>query len=52
VIATLRRRPPAPARHRGQLAAGLRRHWLMVALLSAGLVLRVLTQVAYRPALF
>jgi hypothetical protein len=28
-----------------------RRHWLLTALLSAGLVLRVLTQIAYRPAL-
>src|SRR5215472_13386529 len=30
----------------------LRRHWLAAALLAAGLVLRVLTQFAYRPALF
>jgi hypothetical protein len=30
----------------------LRRHWLAAALLVAGLVLRVLTQFAYRPALF
>jgi hypothetical protein len=52
VITTLRRRPPVPAQHLGQLAAVMRRHWLMVALLSAGLVLRVLAQVAYRPALF
>jgi len=28
-----------------------RRHWLVTALLLAGLVLRILTQVAYRPAL-
>jgi hypothetical protein len=28
-----------------------RRHWLLTALLAAGLVLRVLTQIAYRPAL-
>ena len=33
-------------------AAGLRRHWLAAALLTAGLVLRVLVQLAYRPALF
>ena len=33
-------------------AAGLRRHWLAAALLLAGLVLRVLVQLAYRPALF
>ncbi|HTZ92208.1 MAG TPA: hypothetical protein VMB74_07430 [Streptosporangiaceae bacterium] len=30
----------------------LRRHWLAAALLTAGLVLRVLAQLAYRPALF
>ena len=30
----------------------LRRHWLAAALLAAGLVLRLLTQFAYRPALF
>ena len=30
----------------------LRRHWLAAALLAAGLVLRVLAQFAYRPALF
>src|SRR5215470_1524694 len=29
-----------------------REHWLLTVLLAAGLVLRVLTQVAYRPALF
>jgi hypothetical protein len=52
VISTLRRHPPVPAQHRGALAAVLRRHWLMMALLSAGLVLRVLAQAAYRPALF
>jgi hypothetical protein len=33
-------------------AALLRRHWLAAALLAAGLVLRVLVQLAYRPALF
>ena len=33
-------------------AAGLRRHWLAAALLTVGLVLRVLVQLAYRPALF
>jgi hypothetical protein len=32
--------------------AVLRRHWLAVALLAAGLVLRLLAQLAYRPALF
>ncbi|HSR86796.1 MAG TPA: hypothetical protein VLM11_21675 [Streptosporangiaceae bacterium] len=30
----------------------LRRHWLLAAFLGAGLVLRVLAQFAYRPALF
>jgi hypothetical protein len=30
----------------------LRRHWLAAALLTAGLALRILTQLAYRPALF
>jgi hypothetical protein len=30
----------------------LRRHWLACVLLAAGLVLRVLTELAYRPALF
>ncbi|MGH3158616.1 MAG: hypothetical protein ACRDNF_18855, partial [Streptosporangiaceae bacterium] len=36
-----------------RLAAGAaRRHWLLTLLLIAGLVLRVLTQIAYRPALF
>ncbi|HXP19873.1 MAG TPA: hypothetical protein VN840_09540 [Streptosporangiaceae bacterium] len=33
-------------------AAVVRRHWLAAALLAAGLVLRVLAQFAYRPALF
>ena len=32
--------------------AAVRRHWLAAALLAAGLVLRVLAQLAYRPALF
>ncbi len=35
-----------------RLAAVLRRHWLAAVLLAAGLVLRVLAQFAYRPALF
>jgi hypothetical protein len=30
----------------------MRRHWMIAALLAAGLILRVLAQVAYRPALF
>src|ERR1700751_4285868 len=39
-------------RWHARLAAVLRRHWLAAALLAAGLVLRVLAQVAYRPVLF
>jgi hypothetical protein len=31
--------------------AAVRRHWLLALLLTAGLVLRILTQIAYRPAL-
>ena len=34
-----------------QVPALARRHWLFAVLLTAGLVLRVLTQIAYRPAL-
>src|SRR6202011_4022722 len=33
------------------LAALLRRHWMLAILLAAGLALRVLAQIAYRPAL-
>jgi hypothetical protein len=47
--------PPhaSTARLRGlAIASALRRHWLATALLAAGLVLRVLVQFAYRPALF
>ena len=45
---------PGQARPAGWHAAAavLRRHWLAAALLAAGLVLRVLAQLAYRPALF
>jgi hypothetical protein len=44
---------PRPATARAHLAgAVLRRHWLAAVLLAAGLVLRVLAQFAYRPALF
>ncbi len=39
------------ARHGRRVIAAARRHWLMTALLLAGLVLRILAQVAYRPAL-
>ncbi|HEV8219989.1 MAG TPA: hypothetical protein VGQ05_06980 [Streptosporangiaceae bacterium] len=41
-----------PSRDRPALTAALRRHWLIAILLTAGLVLRILAQVAYRPALF
>ena len=39
------------ARRPAQLAATVRRHWLFSVLLAAGLVMRVLAQVAYLPAL-
>jgi hypothetical protein len=39
------------ARQGRRVIAAARRHWLMTALLLAGLVLRVMSQVAYRPAL-
>ena len=45
----------AGASHAAPRRAGLRfvrQHWLAAALLAAGLVLRVLAQFAYRPALF
>jgi hypothetical protein len=44
--------PGPAARWRTAMAAALRRHWLAAALLAAGLALRVLAQLAYRPALF
>src|SRR5690349_25072823 len=44
---------PRPRAARAHLAAAaLRQHWLAAVLLAAGLVLRVLAQFAYRPALF
>src|SRR5205085_4315112 len=48
--------PPAPGTQRNRPSpawalAVLRRHWLFAALLTAGLVLRVLTTAAYHPAL-
>jgi len=50
-----RRRPHTAwdaVRRRAVLAdRAARRHWTLTALLTAGLVLRVMTQVAYRPAL-
>jgi len=48
-LAALARRSPALAR---RLPALAREHWLLAVLLVAGLVLRILVQVAYRPALF
>ena len=42
----------AARQHAGRAAALLRRHWLAAALLTAGLALRVLAVLAYRPALF
>ena len=36
----------------GLLIRTVRRHWMLTVLLAAGLALRVITQVAYRPALF
>ncbi|MBO0832190.1 MAG: glycosyltransferase family 2 protein, partial [Actinobacteria bacterium] len=48
--ATATAKPPAARRHRA--AALLRQHWLAAALLTLGLVLRVLALLAYRPALF
>jgi hypothetical protein len=47
-------RAPTLARLRAQARrapALARRHWLFTALLTLGLVLRILTQIAYRPAL-
>jgi hypothetical protein len=41
----------AGARFRDAIIPAARRHWLITALLLAGLVLRVLAQIAYRPAL-
>ncbi len=40
------------ATRRAAVAATLRQHWLAVVLLAMGVVLRVLAQLAYRPALF
>ncbi len=41
-----------PAGRRAAAGSILRQHWLAVTLLAAGLVLRVLALLAYRPALF
>src|SRR5215831_7754160 len=49
------RRAPALARQAPALARGApalaRQHWLFTVLVALGLVLRILTQIAYRPAL-
>ncbi len=42
---------PRPPQRYARVLAVLRRHWLFSALLAAGLVLRVLAQIAYQPAL-
>ena len=42
---------PGAARLGADLGALLRRHWLLAALLTAGLTLRILAEAAYRPAL-
>ncbi len=47
-----RARPGLTARRQAAGAAALRRHWPALVLLAAGLVLRVLAELAYRPALF
>jgi hypothetical protein len=48
-------RPPAAVRPDSRLsgwAAGLRQHWLATILVTLGVVLRLMAQFAYRPALF
>lgn len=45
-------RPGPAAGPAAKAAAALRRHWLAAALLAGGVALRVLAQLAYRPALF
>ena len=47
-----RLRDPRAAASASAVAAAVRRHWLAAALFGAGLVLRILTQLAYRPAIF
>ncbi len=44
--------PVSSAARASRIAALVRQHWLAAVLLTAGLVLRVLAQLAYRPALF
>ena len=45
-------RPSVLARWSRLVATAARRHWLLTLLLLAGLVLRILVEIAYRPALF
>jgi hypothetical protein len=45
-------RAAAVRRLAGLASAAARQHWLATVLLAAGLILRVTTQLAYRPALF
>src|SRR5487761_1074094 len=40
-----------PARRPAAGARAIRRHWMLIVLLFPGLALRVVTQLAYRPAL-
>ncbi len=44
--------PASQATRLASAAAAARQHWLAIALLAAGLVLRVLAEFSYRPALF
>jgi hypothetical protein len=44
--------PTRTSRLPGRALLALRQHWLVAALLTAGLVMRLLAQFAYRPALF
>jgi hypothetical protein len=48
---TTRREPWLSPDRRQRARAGARRHWLFLALFGAGVLLRIVTQVAYRPAL-
>jgi hypothetical protein len=52
VSLTLRRPRSAATGGRPALIATARQHWLIAVLLTAGLALRILAQLAYRPALF
>jgi hypothetical protein len=52
VASRLSRAPATLLRMASGLPGAARRHWLLALLLTAGLVLRILAQIAYRPALF